>query len=403
LHGVGGGRPPPPSAICEDTMTLSRRGFVRQFGVGAVGSLVAPGIAGRGLEALVPGRVADRVIELPPKRVLIRLDSNENPNGPGPAPLEAIRAALYDTPRYPDDAVMQLQAAVAELHGTDPYHVRLGCGSTDVLRACVQAFTSPTRALVTGAPSYESPSVEAERVGAPVKAVRVTADLTLDLDGMADAARGAGLVYLCNPNNPTATVQGGQVVRTFIDRVLRETPEITVLVDEAYHEYVDDPGYATMVPLALEHPRVIVARTFSKVYGMAGLRVGYALGRPATMNIIERHILELGVNALGAAAATAALKAKGHVAREQARNRAARDFTRKAFEDLGYACGPSETNFVMVDVKRDPRAFRAACRDRGVMVGRPFPPLETQARITIGTMDEMRRAMPIFKEVLASA
>jgi histidinol-phosphate aminotransferase len=134
-------------------MTLSRRGFVRQFGVGAVGSLVAPGIAGRGLEALVPGRVADRLIKLPPKRVLIRLDSNENPNGPGAAPLEAIRAALFDTPRYPDDAVMQLQAAVAELHGTDPYHVRLGCGSTDVLRACVQAFTSPTRALVTGAPS----------------------------------------------------------------------------------------------------------------------------------------------------------------------------------------------------------------------------------------------------------
>jgi histidinol-phosphate aminotransferase len=381
-------------------MTLSRRGFVRQFGVGAVGTMVAPGIAGRGLEALTPGRGA---IELAPKPLLIRLDSNENPDGPGSVALQAIRDALGETMRYPDDAVTLLQTAVADLHGTDPYHVRLGCGSTDILRACVQAFTSPTRALVTGAPSYESPSVEAERVGAPVKAVRVTSDLTLDLDGMAAASKGAGLIYLCNPNNPTATVHGGQVVRTFIDRVLRDTPELTVLVDEAYHEYVDDPGYSTMVPLALEHPRVIVTRTFSKVYGMAGLRVGYALGRPATMNTIEKHILDLGINALGAAAATAALKAKNHVAREQARNRAARDYTRKAFADLGYACGPSEANFIMVDVRRDPRAFRAACRDRGVMVGRPFPPLETQARITIGTMDEMRRAMPVFKEVLGSA
>lgn len=381
-------------------MTLSRRGFLGRVGIGAVGTVVAPGIAGRGLEALVGGRAG--ALPLPaPRPGVIRLDSNENPDGPAPVALRAIQDALGDVMRYPDDAVSLLVSAVATAHGTDPYHVRVACGSTDVLRACVHAFTSPSRGLVTGAPSYETPAEEAKLLGAPVRAVRVTPDLTLDLDAMAAAAKGAGLVYLCNPNNPTATVLGGDLVRAFVARVGRGAPDATVLIDEAYHEYVDDPGYTSAASLALENPRVIVARTFSKVYGMAGLRVGYALGRPMTLNVLERHLLELGVNALGAAAALASLGSKTHVSREQARNRAARDYTRKAFGALGFDTTASETNFVMVDIKRDAREFRAACRDKGVLVGRPFPPLDTHARITIGTLEEMRRAMPVFKAVLA--
>jgi histidinol-phosphate aminotransferase len=264
----------------------------------------------------------------------------------------------------------------------------------------VTTFTSPTRALVTAAPSFETPAQTAETLGVPVRAVRVTADLTLDLDAMAAAARGAGMVYLCNPNNPTATVEGGELVRQFIERVVHDTPDITVLVDEAYHDYVEDPGYSSAVPLALTNPRVVVARTFSKVYGLAGLRVGYAVGRPSTMTTLERHTLDLGVNALGAAAALASLKAKGHVARERARNHEAREYTCRALVAMGVACSASEANFVLVDVQRDPRDFRAACRDRGVLVGRPFPPLETHARITIGTLAEMRQAVAVFKQVL---
>jgi histidinol-phosphate aminotransferase len=378
-------------------MTYSRRGFVRSLGAGTAASLLAPSLGGRGLEALAMGGAETRVA---PGAGVIRLDSNENPDGPAPVALEAIRAALGESHRYPDDAVVALQAAIATLHGTDPYHVRLGCGSTDILRAAVTTFTSPTRALVTAAPSFETPAQTAETLGVPVRAVRVTADLTLDLDAMAAAARGAGMVYLCNPNNPTATVEGGELVRQFIERVVHDTPDITVLVDEAYHDYVEDPGYSSAVPLALTNPRVVVARTFSKVYGLAGLRVGYAVGRPSTMTTLERHTLDLGVNALGAAAALASLKAKGHVARERARNHQAREYTCRALVAMGVACSASEANFVLVDVQRDPRDFRAACRDRGVLVGRPFPPLETHARITIGTLAEMRQAVAVFKQVL---
>jgi histidinol-phosphate aminotransferase len=231
----------------------------------------------------------------------------------------------------------------------------------------------------------------------------VRGDLRLDLAAMADAARGAGLVYLCNPNNPTATVHGRDAVQGLVERVRREAPTATVLVDEAYHEYVDDASYASAIPLALANPRVVVARTFSKVYGMAGLRVGYAIGHPDAIAAVERHTLDIAVNALGAAAATAALADTAALERERTRNREARDFTRRFFVDAGYTPGSAETNFVMVDLRRDAKAFRDGCRAAGVLVGRAFPPLHTHARVTIGTMDEMQRATAVFRKVLTSA
>ena len=378
-------------------MSVSRRRFVHLLGAGSAAALLAPTVAARGLEA----RLA-RGGELAPGDDLVRLDSNENPDGPDRAALDAIAAAMSGIHRYPDDAAEALRAAVAAAHGVPLANVTLGCGSTDVLRAAVQAYTSPARALVTAAPTYESPTYEAKLVGAEVRAVPVRgADLRLDLAAMADAARGAGLVYLCNPNNPTATVHGRDAVNDFVARVLRETPDCTILVDEAYHEYVDDPRYATAVPLALENPRVIVARTFSKVHGLAGMRVGYAVAHADTIAKVAPRTLDIGINLLGAVAARASLAARGRVERERARNREAREFTRRFFADAGFTPTDSQANFVMVDIRRDAKAFRAACRARGIAIGRVFPPLLTHARVTVGTMGEMRRATAVFREVLA--
>jgi histidinol-phosphate aminotransferase len=381
-------------------MPVTRRGFVHLLGAGTVGSLLAPATSARGLESLTGARagrtraVGDDVV---------RLDSNENPYGPGRAAVDAITLALGGVHRYPDDAVDALRAGVARHFHVAPENVCLGCGSTDVLRAAVYAFTSPRRALVTASPTYESPGLDASRVRTPVREVRVRGDLRLDLAAMADASRGAGLVYLCNPNNPTATVYGSDAVNDFIARVLRATPDCTILVDEAYHDYVDDPRYATAVPVALENPRVVVARTFSKVHGMAGLRVGYALGHRDTIAKLAPHTLDLGVNAIGAAGALASLGAVDHIDRQRALNREAREFTRRFFVDAGYAPSESQSNFVMVDVRRDAKTFREACEAQGVRIGRLFPPLLTHARVTIGTMDEMRRATDVFRRILASA
>ena len=239
--------------------------------------------------------------------------------------------------------------------------------------------------------------------GAPVHEVRVDAALRLDLAAMADRAAGAGLVFLCNPNNPTSTVHGAPAVRDFVADVRRRSADATVLIDEAYHEFVEDPTYATAIPLALADPRVVVARTFSKVYGLAGLRVGYAIGAPPTLATMRRHRLASGSNALGVAAALASLapgSGRDFAASQRALNREAREFTRRTLADAKFAPVSSQTNFLFFDIRRDVRAFQRACADRGVLVGRPFPPLDTHARISIGTMEEMRTAMPVVMEVL---
>jgi histidinol-phosphate aminotransferase len=395
-------------------MSLSRRSFMKTAGIGGAGLLTAPMIAARGSEAsraplpapatsLTPfaseGRAAFRLAA----PSALRLDSNENPNGPGRAALDAIRAMFEESPRYPDAATADLTRTIATHYKLAPEHVLVGCGSGEILRMASYAFTSPDRALVTGAPSFEDPVRHSEMMRAPIRAVPVDTALRLDLGRMLDESRGAGLVFLCNPNNPTGTVHGAAAVREFIAGVNRRSPETIVLVDEAYHEYVDDPAYATAVPVALANPRVVVVRTFSKVYGMAGLRAGYALGMPETLEAMRRHRLPNNVNVLAAAAAMTTLPDTRHVTREAELNREAREFTRRTLASMGYASPASNANFIMVPIGRDSKAFREACAKHGVLVGRPFPPLTTHARISIGTMDEMRRAVDVFRQVLGSA
>lgn len=386
----------------EVIVSFSRRNFFQVAGAGAVGSLLLPFVSGRGLEALTLGdnpRSDDALLA----SGSIRLNSNENPNGPGKVAFGGISAAFAEANRYPRSSETGLRAAVADHFKLAPENVQLGCGSTDILRASVYAYTGPNRALVVASPTFESPGTDAKRIGAPVREVPVTGDLKLDLDAMAVAARGAGLVYLCNPNNPTSTVHGAAAVKTFVDRIMKDSPDTTILIDEAYHEYVDDPSYATAIPLAMENPGVIVARTFSKVYGMAGMRVGYALAKPETIKTLAPCTLPNGVNELGASGATAALKAKAHIEQERVLNRAARAFTIKALADAGFSPADSQANFLMVNLRRDAQPFRDACKAQGVLVGRPFPPLNSYCRISIGTMDEMRKAVDVFRRALATA
>jgi histidinol-phosphate aminotransferase len=266
----------------------------------------------------------------------------------------------------------------------------------------MQAFTSRTSYLVTALPTFETPREYADAFGVPIRTVRLDANLRLNLATMELEAPGAGLVYLCNPNNPTATVLGAPAMTAFVERVARTSPQTAVLIDEAYHEYVDDPAYKTSIPLASTHRNVIVSRTFSKIHGLAGLRCGYAIADAETIPKLARFKLETGVNQLAIAAARAALGDPDRIARERTLNRDVREYTRKLFQSMGYPAGPSETNFVMVNIRRDSRAFREGCRRAGVVVGRAFPPLDTYVRISIGTMDEMQRAGVIFKRVLGA-
>lgn len=396
-------------------MPLSRRSFVRTLGTGSAGMLALPWVAARGAEAGTGGLAATGGAGAPVPfdgdgdvagRALapqaLRLDSNENPYGPAPAVIEAVRAALGESKRYAYAPTAALRAALAKANGgLAEDQLMLGAGSAEVLRTAVLAFTSGTRPLVVAVPTYEAPARDAALFGHGVREVPVREDLSLDLERLAEAAVGAGLVFLCNPNNPTGIVHDRAAVEAFIARVHRESPETTVLVDEAYHEYVDDPRYGSCMAIAATDPRVVVTRTFSKVHGLAGLRVGWAAGTAPTIAAMRRFAVPLAVNGLGASAALAALAQPAtHVERQRALNREARELTARWFRDRGYAVGPSETNFLVVDVRRDVKAFQAACRAEGVLVGRSFPRMATRARISIGTTDEMRRATEAFARAL---
>jgi histidinol-phosphate aminotransferase len=389
---------------------MRRRDFLATVGAGGAaigaagaGILSLPIITARGREALsarqiIADRKADRRMAARPG--VVRIDSNENPVGPGRRVYDAIRKHLDESNRYPVLAEDDLIATIAEVQGVKPENVILGCGSGELLRAADHAFTRADMAYVGAAPTFEAPGEFARFLGAPVKLVPVDAKLGLDLDAMAAASRGAGLVYLCNPNNPTATVHSKSDVVAFIEALHRTSPDTTVLVDEAYFEYVEDPAYGSVIPLAVANPRVIVLRTFSKVFGMAGLRAGYAIGRPDTLASMAKWTLGSNVTQLTLVGAIAALEDSAHIADEVRRNRAVKAFTRKFFADSGFAMSTGDANFMMVDIRRSAAAFKSECVRRGVAVGRAFPSLPNHSRITFGTMREMTKAIGVFRDLL---
>jgi histidinol-phosphate aminotransferase len=384
-------------------MFTTRRSFIRALGFSGVGAAaLAPAaiFAARGRESQggLPSVAGAKPAR--PSKTALRLNSNENPLGPGENVLAAIRAAFSEANRYPYTMEQDVQAAIARAHGVPDDHVLVGCGSGEILRTAVLGYTSADRPLVAGLPTFEAPAGQARASGAALIEVPVDRSLALDLQAMADQASGAGLVFLCNPNNPTGTVHARSTIDDFISYVGRRSPMTRILIDEAYHEYVDDPSYRTAVPIARQNPRVIVSRTFSKVFGMAGLRVGYAIGQPDALAPLRAFKWNAGVNVLASAAAMTALTDSAHVATERARNREVRQFTVDAIRKLGYEVGESHANFVMVDLGRDVQPVIDACAKQDLLIGRPFPPLTRMARISIGTLDEMTRALDVLVGVL---
>jgi histidinol-phosphate aminotransferase len=347
------------------------------------------------LEAVAPG--------------MICLSSNENPLGPGAAVLDAVKTAFGPagaTPGRYSGSSRDLIDAIAKKQGVKPENIVLGCGSTQILRSATHLFTAKDKALVGTIPTYEECAGYAEMMGHPVRPVALDSEFKIDLDKFAAAAKGAGLVFYCNPNNPTATYVGARATREFLARVSRESPDTTVLVDEAYFDYVTDPDHDTHIPIAVENPRVLVARTFSKAYGMAGLRIGYAVGHPETIKKMAEWDAGSGTSSLNVLAMRAAIAAiqrdPSFVATERQRNKDVRDFTMKWFADRGMKPTDSQANFMFVNIGRPAKEFREACKAKGVLVARDFPPFEkTHCRISYGTMDEMKKAVAVFGDVLA--
>lgn len=388
---------------------LTRRQFVQTAGLSAAGvALTSSWIGARGREDAIWSAIAPELQAAQAPANMIVLSSNENPLGPGKAVLEAVQRAFGPAGAAPgrySGAAGQVAEALAKKHGVTPQNILLGCGSTQILRTVTHVFSARNRALVGTIPTYEECAGYAEMMGHPVRAVPLDANFQMDLDVMAAAARGAGLVFYCNPSNPTATFTGARASRDFFARVNRISPETAILVDEAYYEYVTDPDHETMIPLAVEDPRIIVARTFSKAYGMAGLRLGYAVAHPETISRLSAWEGGSGTGSLNVLAMHAAIAAitqdASFVTNERTRNKDVRDFTMKWFADRGFKPAASQANFMFVNVGRPVKEFREACVAKGVKVARDFPPFEkTHCRISFGTMEEMQKAVQVFGEVL---
>jgi len=263
----------------------------------------------------------------------------------------------------------------------------------------VEAFLGPGKNVIVGHPSYEAIPRYGEVYGVETIRVPLNSKYQHDLKRMRAAVNDkTGLVYICNPNNPTATVVSAQEVKDFLASM---PPNIPVLFDEAYYHYADDPSYATSIPFAKDGRAVIVTRTFSKIYGMAGLRLGYAVGREDLISRMSAYKIWLNTNVLTVAAGLASLEDKEFVAQNQKLNAKVREYVEQQVASMGLKCIPSQANFTMIDLKRDALPVLGALRSRNIFAGRLFPPLTTHMRVTIGTSDEMKRFVEELKGLLA--
>ncbi|HEX9367815.1 MAG TPA: histidinol-phosphate transaminase [Vicinamibacterales bacterium] len=400
-------------------MPVSRRGFLRLVGTAESSPISGPSpwlgagafLSARGLEAYfaeaqaqTPERAPRPV--LPPGVEEIRISSNENPLGPGKTALDAILGKFPEAGRYPfnsSPADADLVAAIAATYQIKPENVVLGAGSQEILKNAMRAWVSPARSLVTAVPTFENCTGYAKRYELPVTEVKVDSAMRIDVGALIAAAStgDAGLVFFNNPNNPTATVHGATTVTDMVERIRKASPDTAILIDEAYHDYVTDPSYQTAIPLALSTPNVFVARTFSKAYGMAGMRIGYAIGMADTLKPLAKLKMPYNISVFGVAAAIASLNDPQHIAGERTRNTEVRAFTVKALQDMGAKPSDSQGNFIFVDIGRPAKEFRETCAKSGVMVGRDFPPFEkTHCRVSIGTMEEMKKATEVFRSAL---
>lgn len=365
-------------------MTFSRRNFLRTLACSGSAAALAPSSF---------GQLAPQLLTFEPPRLdqpegPIRLNSNENAYGPSPSVAEAMRAALASANRYPYSEYDALTDRLAKLHAITPDRLLLGCGSTDILRAAACAFLDKDRQLIQANPTFEALEQYAHALGAEVISLPLTGKFAHDLEGMRQRISAkTGLVYICNPNNPTASL----TPRADLEDFLKHLPaNIHVVIDEAYHHYA---GQSVLYESFIDHPvedeRIIVCRTFSKIYGLAGLRLGYAVGSPKAVQAMRAQITGKGINGVVTRAAVAALDDTASVRDSVQRNVDARAEFRNQAMVRSLKPIDSHANFFMMDTHHPAPEVIQHFQQQGVLIGRHFPAMDTYVRVSLGTQSEM--------------
>jgi histidinol-phosphate aminotransferase len=372
----------------KNPTALSRRGFTKLLGAGAAFAALRPALS---FSESTPKPTETKSSDV------VRLSSNENPYGPSPAALKAMTAAFALAWKYPDDTQDDLVEALAKLNQVAKENILCGAGSGEILKVAVAAFTGPGKKLVVGDPTFEAAAGHAKASSAEVVKVKLNSAYAHDLAKMSEPT-GVGLHYVCNPNNPTASITPKGELRAFLAKVPRET---IVLVDEAYHHFVESSDYESVIPMVKDYPNLVVARTFSKIYGMAGLRCGYCVAQPDKIELMRTQQSWDSVSIMAIVAARASLDDAAQVDNGRKNNSDVRKYVCDELDKLKFSYIPSHANFMMIDMRREVKPLIAAFKDRKVQVGRLFPPLPNFMRVTIGTKPQMERFVAAFKELTA--
>jgi histidinol-phosphate aminotransferase len=364
-------------------MPTTRRSFFRNAAAGAAITAGLPPFAELAFSELVPAsRASD------PGGPII-LSRNENAYGPSQKVIASMQDSLRFANRYPDPAVNALHEKIAQSHSIKPDQLVLGCGSGEILSTTASAFLGPGKKLITALPTFESIGRCAKTLGAQVAEIPLTANYSHNLAAMltqTDAA--TGLIYICNPNNPTGSLTPRKDLEEFVSKL---PPATTVLIDEAYHHFVGaTPDYTSFIDKPMNDDRVIVARTFSKVFGLAGIRVGYAVGAPQKIQALAARRLPEGLNAVGARAALVAYDDLDYVELSEKRNAEDRQEFFNQAKTRKVQGIDSYTNFAMLKTSRPALDVIEHFKKNNVLIARLFPSMNRYVRVSFGTPPEMK-------------
>jgi len=377
-------------------MSFSRRRFVSGVAAALGYAGVAPtDLFGQAVAGQGAGRGARQPLDL---TKIAKIDNNENPYGPPESVMQAMNSAWQWANRYgtPDGGLMD---AITKLHGVKNENVILGAGSGEILDVVGTTFLIGGKKVLGVEPSYSQVYSHATSIKSEAIKHALNADYTQNIPNLIktanERASEIGFVYLCNPNNPTGIIVPKDQVKQLLDGIPKDMP---VLIDEAYHHFVDNPQYDTSIPYVLEGRPVIVARTFSKIAGLAAMRLGYGVA-PAALVQKMRPFETGSQNVLVKFGGAASIADTAAQAKVKALNIEVRNKTVAELKAHGYEVLPSDANFFMVGIHKTVQEVSPEFRKRDVYVGRPFPPMNQHLRVSVGTADEMRRFMVAFKEI----
>ncbi|MGZ4816922.1 MAG: aminotransferase class I/II-fold pyridoxal phosphate-dependent enzyme [Terriglobales bacterium] len=361
-------------------MALSRRSFLQRATAGAGAATLLQ------LPLARPLFASPEPTRSPQVNGEVQIDSNENPYGPLPSAMKAMQQTLLRANRYPDFGYHDLISAIAVTNGVKEDQVILGAGSTELLRIAALAFSGPGKNIIVADPTFEALQQFGTEADAATIRVPLTSAYAHDLDVMLQRAGSAGLIYICNPNNPTASITPATDIETFISKT---SANATILIDEAYHHFaMDMAGYRSFMDHAGD--RVVILRTFSKIYGMAGMRLGYGIASSTNIKKMSAFRLPIDVNIVVAAGGVASLAddaAKQFASQRNAADRA--EFLKQA-ASRNVTVIPSYANFLMVKTGKPAKEVITGFRNQNVLIGRPFPPMLDWVRVSLGLPDEMK-------------